>query len=529
MEEIAVVQEKNEEIRSEVQKNIENARDSIKYFEYDEALKMLETASSALYKLDGEQEKNKLELEIIYLRATIEWLLGRWEEALTYLNNIIEKKDTASHKKLLIHAFIYKGEILGARGHYTDAVDLLKEGLSIADSLGDLTETAHCCQLLGTFYSRIGESVTGKKLIERSQRIAEANPGEPGMKRVLASNNNQMGLAHFRNRHLDDAQVSFNKSLEMLEDEPFTMERAEALRYMGITESARREYRTAMEYHYQALWIYKQLKYRLGQAKVYNSIGQTCADLSKLDVAIHYLEKAEAICRELAADAEAASIYGKLGNVYMLREEYDKAKSLFTKDIELSKKFDNTRAMAFAYRNIGECNIYLGNNNDAIENLRHSAELFKKIGDPVNEKKIMLNLCAAYINDGNLEESEKAADQLNELIPAREKSQDAANLIMLQGIIERYRKNWAQSSKLFNDSIDMMKALGKSHKLSEAYYEYGLMCLGIHDKEGALSKFREAFKIARELGLPRQKDRYFKIIERIEELEIIKLLIDEIE
>jgi tetratricopeptide (TPR) repeat protein len=307
------------------------------------------------------------------------------------------------------------------------------------------------------------------------------------------------------------------------------MERAEALRYMGITESARREYRTAMEYHYQALWIYKQLKYRLGQAKVYNSIGQTCADLSKLDVAIHYLEKAEAICRELAADAEAASIYGKLGNVYMLREEYDKAKSLFTKDIELSKKFDNTRAMAFAYRNIGECNIYLGNNNDAIENLRHSAELFKKIGDPVNEKKIMLNLCAAYINDGNLEESEKAADQLNELIPAREKSQDAANLIMLQGIIERYRKNWAQSSKLFNDSIDMMKALGKSHKLSEAYYEYGLMCLGIHDKEGALSKFREAFKIARELGLPRQKDRYFKIIERIEELEIIKLLIDEIE
>jgi tetratricopeptide (TPR) repeat protein len=100
---------------------------------------------------------------------------------------------------------------------------------------------------------------------------------------------------------------------------------------------------------------------------------------------------------------------------------------------------------------------------------------------------------------------------------------------MLRGVIERHKKNWPEASMLLNQSIDIFKSKGKSVLLAEAYYEYGLLSRGINDREGALTKFKEAFRIARDLGLQRQRERFFMIIERIDEREIVKMLIEEIE
>lgn len=513
---------------SKIQKLIDSAIEAIKYFQYEDAVKTLKEANKEVGKISEHEDRTAMENEILSHIARIKWITGQWDKALGYCDSIIELKDITANQIPVIHAYLIKGEILGSRGHYRKAVEIFREALSIADRLGDHKEIAHCCYSLGTYYSRIGETVTGQKLLERARTIAEKYKETPGMKLILANLYNQIGLIHFRKRQLDESQKLFLSTIEMLDDEPYAHEKAEALRYMGVTQSVLKENRSALDYHSKALWIHKQVTNWFGMAKVYNSIGQTCTDIGMVDNAIYFMQKAERICRDLGADAEAANIYGKLGNVFMLKEEYDKAVSFFTRDIEMSKKFGNIRALGFAYHHIGQCYIYLGKNKDAIHHLKHSQELFHKAGDGVNEKSATLTLCAAYINEGNLEEAVNIAQALGQTIPQYEHSIDNATLLMYLGVIERHMKNWADSSRYLNKSVNMLKAQGPSIKLAEAYYEYGLMCLGINDNEGALSKFKEAFKIARDMGLIRQKERYFRMIERIDDLEIVKLMMEEL-
>jgi len=516
------------EIKSSIMELIHSARKHTGKFEFNQALDDLERANDEIVGAGDIPISAELETLLMSERAKIFRLLGKWEEALIDYNSIIMMKDTVSDPVPVIHSYLGKGEILANRGRYKEALDLFKDALSIADRMENKKEIAHCCYSLGMFYSRMGESTSGKRLLERAKRIALEHKDVPGMNLILAAVENQFGLIEFRNSELEKAHEIFKNAMESLEELKLSLEYAEASRYLGVVSGIRKNYRKSLEYHLIALDIYNKIGYKLGQAKVYNSIGQTCVELGKLDIAVHFMEKAEKICRSLGADTEAATIYGKLGNIYMMKEEYDRAKALFNRDIEMSQKFENIRALAFAYRNIGVCNVYLGQNKDAVRILSRSVSLFRKMGDKIQERKVKLDLCEAYINEGSLDEAEKLADNFSKDISPEDVSMEAAILNMILGIINRHRKRWEKSRENFEKSAELIADKGESMKLSELYYEYGLLCLGMNDREGALSKFKKAFKIASELGLDRQKERYFRMIERIDELEIIRMIIEEI-
>lgn len=521
--------ESESDTKAEVKRLLEHSCESVRYFEYDDARKILEKVSEHLSDLTGDPEYPMLEMRFLLYRGRINWIVGKWSQALVDFKQIIDMKDQVEDTKLVVEAHLANGEIFGNRGNYRGAVDTLKDGLSLADKKNDVMQIARACCSLGKFYSRIGEASTGRRLLERGKNISEEHSDVKGMQPVMAAINNQIGLGHFRNKELEKAQYHFQETIELMEEDPYSFERAEALRYMGITRSIQGENKSALEYHSEALWVYLQTGFKIGQAKVYNSIGQTCLSLSRLNEAIYFMEKAERICRELEADAEAATIYGKLGNVYMIKEEYDKAERYFTRDLEMCKKFGNVRAMAFSCANLGECSIYLGKSRQAADFLNQSLELFRKVSDPVNEQRVLLLLAKTQINNGNLEEAQGIIDKLSEKIPPRERSLDSGTLQMLKGVIKRHEKNWAEASSHLNQSIEIFKSKGKSVHLAEAYYEYGLLGLGINDREGALAKFEEAFRIARELNLSRQRQRYFKIIERIDEREIVKMILEELD
>lgn len=500
-----------------------------KKYQYAEAIALLEKATEALY-TDGKNPNYlKYSIEIMLLRIQINEIIGKWNSALSDCDAIIDAARDMEDRHPVILAHFIRGTILGDRGHYRESAEILKSGLSIADKAEDIKGTAILCCALGKLYSSTGEATAGRKLLERAEQIASKNLEDPEMKRIAAAVHNQMGLFHYRKREIDESIKIFNETIEILKDDHDSSERAMALRYLGVVYCLKGMSKKALKYHSMALEIYKKTGNKFGQAKIYNSIGRTLADAGKLNDAIYFMEKAEVICSDLGADAEAANIYGRLGSVYMLKEEFDTAKKFFQRDIEISKKFENVRARAFAYRNIGECNIYLGKNKEAIDCLRTAADFFKKMGDSANEKLVMLNLCTAYINEGNLEEASRISEELFKAEPSIEKTYETALHQMVLGIIERHKRNWVEASKHLNTGIELMKSSGKSLKLAELYFEYGLLCLSIHDKEGALSKFCEAYKISRELELTKQQKRYFTMIERINDLEIVKVLIEELE
>ncbi|MFP4496571.1 MAG: tetratricopeptide repeat protein [Vulcanimicrobiota bacterium] len=512
-------------------KSIHNeANDSIKYFEYGEALEKLQEAEILMEELtDSPEVYRNLKLKNLDLAGHIQQITGKWTQALRIYKSMLDLQEFVENKRPIVTAYLGKGEILSNRGSYMAALDNMKEGLILSEKTGDPLYIARCYISLGGLYSSMGEFETGKRLLEKAKTIINEHKDMEGMEFVQASENNQLGLKFFRNKEFEKAREQFQTTIEIMETYPYSFERAEALRYIGIVNSIQSEYKAALEHHSEALWIYQYSGYKLGQAKIYNSLGQACLSISRLNEAVHFMEKAESVCRIMEADAISATLYGKLGKVYMMKEEYDKAERFFTRDVDMCKKFENYRAMAFATANLGECSIYLGKNKQAIDYLKQSIELFRKKGDKPNQQRVGLLLVKAHINDGKLDDASRKLEELSEMINTREISSEAGVYLMLDAIIERHNKDWEKASQYFTRAIEVLKTKKDRFQLAEAYYEFGLLSLGLKDKDGALAKFKEAFRIARDLNLQKQRARYFSMIERIDEREIVKMIMEELD
>src|SRR5690606_24597499 len=117
---------------------------------------------------------------------------------------------------------------------------------------------------LGTLYARLGEHRLGEESLREAERLHPE---------VAAGALTQLGLAAFRDRRPEEARELYRRSLEL---HPDASTEAETWRYLGILASTEGRFAEALRRHRRALLLYRQLKHPLGQAKVYNSIGQTC-------------------------------------------------------------------------------------------------------------------------------------------------------------------------------------------------------------------------------------------------------------
>src|SRR5690606_29213479 len=108
--------------------------------------------------------------------------------------------------------------------------------------------------------------------------------------------------------------------------------------------------------------------------------------------AIFSFKKAESICRRLGANSELATLYGKLGQVYMIREDYETAVKYFRRDLDISSRNGNYYALGYSYRNLGRSLIQVGITEEAITNLKESIGLFQYVEDHLNLGRVYMDL-----------------------------------------------------------------------------------------------------------------------------------------
>jgi len=263
-------------------------------------------------------------------------------------------------------------------------------------------------------------------------------------------------------------------------------------------------------------------------AKVYNSIGQLCLDVQKLDEALFFMEKAERICHELGADAEAATIYGKLGNVYMQKEDYENAVKFHLKDMEMCKRFGNYRALAYTYRNLGLSYMHNNQVDEALSYLKEGLDRFMELQDTVNAGRIYIDLCYACLGRDNLEEAEKMGKAALESLEKYPQSPDTAYAKTLCGVIARKKKDYDGAYKFFTESMEILGWKEPSTRLIETHHELGVLYLEMKDLKKALVNFKIALRTARDMGLKKQVEKNLRIVEKIDEMEIVNIILEEL-
>lgn len=137
--------------------------------------------------------------------------------------------------------------------------------------------------------------------------------------------------------------------------------------------------------------------------KLYRSIGDFHRDLFHHRQALEFYEKALTIYKEKGNEKDEASIYNKIGIVYLNKRTYDDVEiglSYFKKALETDGSVENSQTRSYI-RNIGATYGGLEKFTQAISYYKMLLELEKKYGDKEEIADILVDLGVHYKLSGN--------------------------------------------------------------------------------------------------------------------------------
>lgn len=183
-------------------------------------------------------------------------------------------------------------------------------------------------------------------------------------------------------------------------------------------------------------------------------------DKTSLEKARESLHKAKRIAEDLKVIKEMAEIEKCMGNISILKGEYDDAKKSFEKCKELSEETGDEYGIGRAIGNLGLVYYNQGYFHEAIKYHKEAEKIYKKLGD---RQKI----ATAYIN---------------------------------MGVVYAEQGKHKKALEYYKLSRDINEELGNKSVLSDLLYNTGIIYLNIGQYDKALEFCMHAVHIAKETG-----------------------------
>jgi tetratricopeptide (TPR) repeat protein len=206
----------------------------------------------------------------------------------------------------------------------------------------------------------------------------------------------------------------------------------------------------------------KRIKNEAMVAKAYIDIGNSYNELlSNYDMALEYYENALRILqRDMNDLSQLARAYNNIGDVFMKKNEYEKAIDYFKKCLDISTKTGDVRFKGFGTANIGECLCRMG-------------------------------------------EGEKAKSYLDEALKIFEKSDNRymiSQMYHFYGVIARQKEQWDEASRNFDIALKIQEEHNLPLALANTNLEYGLMLKEQGEGHRAKPFLETALAIYQQLG-----------------------------
>lgn len=457
--------------------------------------------------LQRPEERTALELE----KARLQFLRGEWERCLASLDEV------STYDHLLSPAdrslfYLVSARLHQGYGDLNQALIFLELAVSEAEQAGGAA-LAEALLELGALFYRVGERERGGEFLQQAARLA-GGLGDPD---VLAQLHVQQGLLAFRGDKGAEAEEHYRAALELLPNpERPSLLRAEIHRYLGVLAATDGRAYLALGYQRDALQDFLALPCPLGAAKTYNSLGQTCLRLARYEEARFFLEKAEALCRDLGAEAERATILGKLGRVYAETGQFEKAIEFQQQDLDSSSRFGNYRALAHALRNLGGSYRAKGDFEKAVAYLKDSRDRFAELEDPTPRVRCDIDLVSSLIELERWDQAQEyLADALAVLEKRLETTPEHVHAHYYAGVLARRRGEERQAEAALWQALELAQGFTIEPRQATIHFELAELYREQRDREGAVEHLLSAYRLARACSVTKL---VFAIVERLHEL-----------
>ncbi len=307
----------------------------------------------------------------------------------------------------------------------------LEMGLNASRQLRDQQQEALFLNVLGLFYSTLGEKQKALRHFEQALVLLGAVQDRAGEAATL----NNLGRIYADLGDNEKVLDYYQQTLPLARLVGDRTGEATTLNNLGAVYSALGEKTKALEYYEQALPLYRVVGDKRGEATTLNNIGGNYADLGAIGKALEYYEQALPLYRIVGDKSGEPGILSNIGSVYADRGEKAKALEYYEQALPLYRAFGDRSGEATTLNNIGDVYADLGEKAKALEYYEQALNMRQVVSDRGGEAVTSYNLGMVYYELGQLEEAVRWVSrciEIEEQIRHPDLESDRATLAQLQ-------------------------------------------------------------------------------------------------
>ena len=213
---------------------------------------------------------------------------------------------------------------------------------------------------------------------------------------------------------------------------------ADTLHHIGLVYENQGRYHTALDFYQRGLAIAKFLENRKHQSVLLEHLGIVSHRLGADDRALEFYQEAFTISRKLEDRARAGKILDYMGFIYTEREEHARALELYKEALENFQAIGDLKGAANTLDMIGLTYDRLGNSDKALEVLERALATFQNLGDRDGIGNTLDSLGTVYQNRGD--ESKALEFYHRALVTLKEVGDRPGEVLAFSNIASLYKK-----------------------------------------------------------------------------------------
>jgi class 3 adenylate cyclase/tetratricopeptide (TPR) repeat protein len=282
-----------------------------------------------------------------------------------------------------------------------------------------------------------------------------------------------MGNASFYLGQPENALLIWQDALKIFESANDKMGQADLLGNIGAFYYHKGDEVKALKHHLRSLRIAESINHKPGIASALNNIGGVYyMKEATYDKALNYYLMALPLCEELGDQAKIGAINVNMGNIYMRRNENDKASQAFNRSLKAYAS--NPVQIPNVYISLGGLSLKNNNYREALKSFQQALNTAKQTNNQLNIARSLAGKASVYAQMGeyktaisSYKEAESIVKSLNamleleglykEMAVAYGKTGDYARAYQYQELLSRVKDtlyNIETDKKLANIQFD---------------------------------------------------------------------------
>ena len=225
-------------------------------------------------------------------------------------------------------------------------------------------------------------------------------------------------------------------------------------------------------------------------AEVFVTLGGVLRDRGELAEAQKAYRDAESIFRRNDCPEGQSRALNHLAGLHFRRADYRNALAVLMDAVQIAKRLDDRRKLAFMMGNIGRLHTFMGDFTEAEKNLSINIRMSTELGDDLETLRAQLSLGYVYLQKAEYDRAEAEFSKAGTLLAAVNSPRDEVIYLTYLGELRYRTGDFDQSSSILRNALEKAEVIGSGTTLT------GRVMRHIAELAIRVGDYRQACKMA---------------------------------